>query len=71
MTDEAKQRELERLKFLEVSRHARRRLKELGEQANWLGFPILAREFDHGGNELEKAIASQMQALKDPLKGWT
>ena len=55
----------EQQKLLDVARNASARCFLLASQADDLGLPILAREFDYLGKELDAKITLQLRAFRD------
>ena len=55
----------EQQKFLDVARNASARCFRLASEADNMGMPILAREFDYLGKELDAKITLQLQAFRD------
>lgn len=53
------------LVFLDKVRKARARCSEMAEEANRLELPILAREWDYLGKQLESAIGNQVRAFRN------
>jgi len=52
-------------KFLARCRAARDRCQAMADEADKLHLPILAREWDHLGKELDNAIGLQLRAFRD------
>ena len=50
-------------------RTVRQRCQEWAEQANAAGLPILARECDYLGKQLEAAIGNQVRAFREGALG--
>ena len=55
----------EQQKLLDIARKASARWFLPASQADDLGMPILAREFDHLGKELDAKITLQLRAFRD------